>query len=165
MAALNFGAALSVTDVKAKMLRLKQSCATGKTFISIRFTIEDIEKPIVILKHEVGNDTSCRGTIAPNGVCRACGVAAPGVKSYSMNMLIADIEDEKVTLEVKGADKAGDSMFKMTATQFDALEPTIQADLIEKTMCVPTYAKLVLQYRVENDSFMAAIYNVEQLPM
>ena len=52
----------------------------------------------------------------------------------------------------------------MPATAFDALSAKANWDAIEKMLCVPCTGKIVLQYKVDSDDWLRAVFNVIAQP-
>ena len=52
----------------------------------------------------------------------------------------------------------------MPATASDALSAKANWDAIEKMLCVPCTGKIVLQYKVDSDDWLRAVFNVIAQP-
>ena len=98
-------------------------------------------------------------------MCRSCKVQSPGIKAFSFPMLIAQFGNDSVQLEVKAADdKAGTSLFGMSAAAFDALTEDQQADAIEDVHDAPYMSQFMIQYKPDQHNFFVTAWALQRLP-
>ena len=111
---------ISIKQV-TKIVEEKRAIGAADTeWLTVKCVLTNVSPDIVKVKHEVGSTASCRGLVR-NGVCSRCKQSTAGVIGYSFQAILADLDDETVSITVACAEKAGDALFDMTASSFSKL--------------------------------------------
>ena len=144
-------AVVSIIELKVKIADMKVTRPVKTQFKAGVAYICDIfdAETMIVLKHEVGNDATCRGNMR-NGVCLSCGEHDPGVLDYSFKILMKDVNDESVTAVFHGGQSAGTALFDMPAREFNALSVESRKDAIE-AVCETTKWKFKMWVSCKQD--------------
>ena len=145
------GPVLSIAKLKKVIENIVETDRSQESFHSITFSIIDLNaaNAFTVRKHSKVKG-QCQGIMNSSGICYKCGEYAAGVQVYSFKALLADLDDEKLTIIATCAEGAGKSLFdNKEASDFDALSVEMKKDAIEKNMFVPKKGNCWIKYEAD----------------
>ena len=156
---------MSLTDLVAAMTRLKAKAeASGgkeQLWPTVRFHIVDFADPSVVrLKHFLDSNDGCTGNII-DGQCKRCHNGVFGVHGYSFKVLAADVNNPARTLGIQFSHKGGRTLFKTSATAWNATPQSTQADKMEAVEGVAVVAKLIVTYDPADEEFFVCAFSAD----
>ena len=154
---------LSIEALREKIRLIEESGSPEKIWQQAKYVITDFSPVQVKAKHSVGIG-GCTGTIDASGKCRECGEFTPGVLCYSFTMYVRDIKKPELKLKLACAEGAGNSLFKMSAAEFNALDANAVDDVLEKCQEVPILSGIMLKHNMDKMETFALAYNCIFLP-
>jgi hypothetical protein len=121
---------ITIAELKCRIAELRACPKEDTSWVVVNGIVTDIDDEVICLKHAVGKDVSCRGRVR-DGECARCHNKTPGVLAYSFSMIVKD-PNSQVSLVLRGSQSAGEGLFALSATEFNALTPAQQGDAREQ---------------------------------
>ena len=155
--------ALSLAELKDKMLEMSDNVLTDKVFVRAKYIIDDVSWPCVVMRHS-SDLNGCRGKVE-GGSCMKCGAITNGVACYSFELLLVDIDMPEITLTVQCAQGAASCMFPgISATDFMYLTEEVKGDKIEKWCGLPVISGMVMTLETGADKVRVHPFRMRLLP-
>ena len=147
-----------IKEVKSILTSYRSGGFAEKKFIPNAVGIlDDVSPDVVKLKHDIGANATCRGNVV-GGECMRCHCNTPGVFGYAFDIKFCDTNNKECKLVLKGSESAGNTLFKMSATDFALLKDDVKADVIDGII----YEKFNFGIfaKVEGDDELAVAYGL-----
>ena len=142
--------------------RLKQRAidreCEEKLWPTVRFTIDDLYPDVIKLKHQVEDNSKCKGNVE-DGQCNRCHANVPGILAYSFTFTAQDKTHTGCELVVSVSDKGGRALFQKSPEAFRMMNTTEKAQAIEKVEVVPVAAKLIITYNPSTEDLFISAFN------